>query len=157
MQNMVFDYVFITFIFLYIAGFGFYVFNGIMKHLEENRNLRRLEIENKKVELQMRMDPKLAEKEVEDLVKNYVSQYGFVNFISKQIPFIRDQQVNEMIRYLDKQIMLEISELYIFYIKCITNIEDENDLLIFVDRKVKDQVLEFVTNFNGNNAERFKI
>lgn len=157
MQNMVFDYVFITFIFLYIAGFGFYVFNGIMKHLEENRNLRRLEIENKKVELQMRMDPKLAEKEVEDLVKNYVSQYGFVNFISKQIPFIRDQQVNEMIRYLDKQIMLEISELYIFYIKCITNIEDENDLLIFVDRKVKDQVLEFVTNFNGNNAERFKV
>lgn len=157
MQNMVFDYVFITFIFLYIAGFGFYVFNGIMKHLEENRNLKRLEIENKKVELQMRMDPKLAEKEVEDLVKNYVSQYGFVNFISKQIPFIRDQQVNEMIRYLDKQIMLEISELYIFYIKCITNIEDENDLLIFVDRKVKDQVLEFVTNFNGNNAERFKV
>ena len=157
MQNMVFDYVFITFIFLYIAGFGFYVFNGIMKHLEENRNLRRLEIENKKVELQMRMDPKLAEKEIEDLVKNYVSQYGFVNFISKQIPFIRDQQVNEMIRYLDKQIMLEISELYIFYIKCITNIEDENDLLIFVDKKVKDQVLEFVTNFNGNNAERFKV
>lgn len=157
MQNMVFDYVFITFIFLYIAGFGFYVFNGIMKHLEENRNLKRLEIENKKVELQMRMDPKLAEKEVEDLVKNYVSQYGFANFISKQIPFIRDQQVNEMIRYLDKQIMLEISELYIFYIKCITNIEDENDLLIFVDRKVKDQVLEFVTNFNGNNAERFKV
>lgn len=128
-----------------------------MKHLEENRNLRRLEIENKKVELQMRMDPKLAEKEVEDLVKNYVSQYGFVNFVSKQIPFIRDQQVNEMIRYLDKQIMLEISELYIFYIKCITNIEDENDLLIFVDKKVKDQVLEFVTNFNGNNAERFKV
>lgn len=157
MQNMVFNYVFITFIFLYIAGFAFYVFNGIMKHLEENRNLRRLEIENKKVELQMRMDPKLAEKEVEDLVKNYVSQYGFVNFVSKQIPFIRDQQVNEMIRYLDKQIMLEISELYIFYIKCITNIEDENDLLIFVDRKVKDQVLEFVTNFNGNNAERFKV
>ena len=157
MQNMVFNYVFITFIFLYIAGFGFYVFNGIMKHLEENRNLRRLEIENKKVELQMRMDPKLAEKEVEDLVKNYVSQYGFVNFVSKQIPFIRDQQVNEMIRYLDKQIMLEISELYIFYIKCITNIEDENDLLIFVDKKVKDQVLEFVTNFNGNNAERFKV
>lgn len=157
MQNMVFNNIIAALIFIYVAGFSVYVFNKVMNHLEENRNLRRLEIQNKKCELQMRMDPKLAEKEIEDLVKDYLNQYALVNFITKQIPFIREQEVNEMIRYLDKQILLEISELYIFYIRCIVNINDEDDLLAFIDRKVKEQVLEFVTNFNGNNAERFKV
>ena len=157
MQNMVFNNIIAALIFIYVAGFSVYVFNKVMNHLEENRNLRRLEIQNKKCELQMRMDPKLAEKEIEDLAKDYLNQYALVNFITKQIPFIREQEVNEMIRYLDKQILLEISELYIFYIRCIVNINDEDDLLAFIDRKVKEQVLEFVTNFNGNNAERFKV
>ena len=157
MQNMVFNNIIAALIFIYVAGFSVYVFNKVMNHLEDNRNLRRLEIQNKKCELQMRMDPKLAEKEIEDLVKDYLNQYALVNFITKQIPFIREQEVNEMIRYLDKQILLEISELYIFYIRCIVNINDEDDLLAFIDRKVKEQVLEFVTNFNGNNAERFKV
>ena len=72
MQNMVFNYVFITFIFLYIAGFAFYVFNGIMKHLEENRNLRRLEIENKNPALIKKVQIALQEK------------YGFTQTINNQ-------------------------------------------------------------------------
>ena len=51
-------------------------------------------------------------------------------------------------KYLDKKISLEISDLYIFYIKILVSIQDDNDLLAYIDRKVKQHVLEFVTDYN---------
>lgn len=147
MQNMVFNGL-LFLVFLYVVVFSVYVFIQIMKYLEEKQKIKKMEIENTKMDLMMKMDPKIAETEIEALIKKYVQEYSFTNFVMKQIIYIREDQVEEMVRYLDKQIIMEISELYIFYIKIIINITDEDDLLLYIDRKVRSEVLEFITDFN---------
>ena len=154
MQNMVFNNILFVLVFLYIACFSIYVFIRFMKYLEEKNKLKKIELENNKYDLFMRMDPKLAEKEIEDMIKKKVQEYAFTNFIMKRISYVMDSQINEMIKYLDKQIILEISEMYIFYIKIIANIEDETDLLNFINKKVQEQVLDFVTDFNKQIPEQ---
>jgi hypothetical protein len=53
-----------------------------------------------------------------------------------------------MVKKLTKTIMLELSELYIFYIKIQRDISDEMDILKYINKKVKEHVLEFVTEYN---------
>ena len=154
MQNMVFNNILFVLIFLYITCFSIYAFIRFMKYMEEKNKLKKIELENNKYDLFMRMDPKLAEKEIEDMIKKKVQEYAFTNFIMKRISYVMDPQINEMIKYLDKQIILEISEMYIFYIKIIANIEDETDLLNFINKKVQEQVLDFVTDFNKQIPEQ---
>lgn len=136
---------------LLILSFDFIIsrfFKNISRYLNNKNILEEMQIKNKQYELFMHMDPKLAEEEIDNLIKKYINEYVLSNFIVNKINYIKKPQVDQMIKTLDKVLILEISELYIFYIKTLTNIRNEDDLLNYIDKKVKEHVLEFVTEFN---------
>lgn len=148
MQNLDFELIFNFIKFILALIFIFYIFIRIEKQGKKYLDLKRIDFENDKMELLLKIEPKNAEKEIDEYIKNKLNEYIVKNILINKIEFIRKEQIDKMVRELDKEIILNISELYIFYIKLLTNIKDENDLLIFIDSKVKDHVLQFVTEYN---------
>lgn len=116
--------------------------------IEKRNKLEELKIKNEQYSLFMKMDPKLIENEIDELVKKYLNEYYLNNIFSNNIDFIRRDQIDLMVRELTKNITSEISELYLFYIKCLTNIGNDDDLLKYIYKKVKEHVLDFVTEYN---------
>ena len=122
----------------------------IKPYLDKKNQLRELDLKNKQCELYIQISPQYAEEEINKLVKKYIDTYTLSEIYANNIIYLTHQDIDDMVRKLDKAIMLEISDLYVFYIKLLTNIDDEKDLLVYIDSKVKELVLEFVTEFNKN-------
>lgn len=116
--------------------------------VEKRNRLKELEIKNNQYLLFMQMDPKLIENEIDELIKKYLNDYYLNNIFSSNIDFIRREQIDIMVKQLVKNIIEDISELYLFYIKCLTNIRNDDDLLKYIYKKVKEHVLDFVTEYN---------
>ena len=104
MQNIVFNNFLSVLIFLYIVCFSIYVFIRFMRYLEEKNKLKKIELENNKYDLFMRMDPKLAEK---GIVLNYRYSYiqpGEVRFETENIePRLRIYFYNNRIEIINEK------------------------------------------------------
>lgn len=157
MDSRTITYIFygIYFAMFFITVFGiFYCYSKITMYREIRffidgyLKVKQMKNENKKMELFMAMDSKLAEQEVDEYIKKHVNEYVLENFIVKKIEYIKKPDIELMVKKLDREIMLHISELYVFYIKVVYNINDENDLLVYIDKKVKEHVLDLVTQYN---------
>lgn len=121
----------------------------IFGYLNQKQKIKTEEVKNNQYNLFMQIDVELVEGEIDKLIKKYLNEYVLYEIIMNNIDYVRKDKVEEMIRYLDKKIMIEISELYIFYIKLLRNINNDEDLLEYVNKKVKEHVLNFVTDFNS--------
>lgn len=156
--NVIYQFFIVIGILYFLVGLVY--FTNII--IEKNKFARKnkdisVEIKNKELEIQkmklfMEMDPMLINKEIDDYVSKYVEKYIFKQFVIHQIQYINDTETETMIRSVTGQIAIEISELYVFYFKILYNISDENDLVKFINLKVKDHVLEKITDYNASIA-----
>lgn len=146
MQNMDFN--------LLIIAIGFYtvllliVFLVIKPYLEKRNNINLMRAQNEKMDIMMKLDPKAAEDEIDKLVKNYISEYIFYQFTIHDTKYIRKEETGIMVKSIIRSIMLELSELYIFYIKIVRDVSDETDILEYITKKVREHALEFITEYN---------
>lgn len=157
MQNMVFDYLKIAVVLICIVYLIVYSINLLLlirRVLNRKYDLKAIELENEKISNFMKMDPKVAEDEIDTFISKYIDEYVLKNFIINKITYIKEQQANEMIRYVEKRVLVDLSELYVFYIKILVTINDENDLITYIDKKVKDHVLIKLTDFNKQIKEQ---
>lgn len=129
-----------------VLGLVYYIIKYVYKpYLEKINRLR-------EYDLYMNFDPELAEKEIDKLIDKYLNKYVLENVIVKKIDYLQEPQVNIMISTLTHDICLDITELYIFYIKNICNINDDNDLIKYIRNKVKEHVLDFINDFNNTTS-----
>ena len=56
-----------------------------------------------------------------------------------------------MVRVLTKFIILDISELYTYYISLITDMDDEESLVKYIHSRVMNISVEAVLSFNNSN------
>lgn len=112
------------------------------------KEIKNKQIENEKMKLLAGLDPKSANTEIEEWIKEYINEYAVKNFLAQSIDYIAKDDIDEMIRKLTRECTLHIPELYIFYAKCIVSIKTTDDLVAFLYKKVSNMVLDFATNFN---------
>lgn len=132
---------------LFLDSYLFYLL-VIKDNIKARNELKRKEIENAKMDLMMKLDPNLAEEEINKYIKGYLDQYMLSHFIINKIQYIKANEIEKMIRDLDKEIIIDISELYISYIKILINVNDDQDIIRFINKKVKENVLAVVTEYN---------
>lgn len=117
-------------------------------YLERKNDLRDKEIKNKRDELYMAMDAELVEKEIDSMVEKEMNQYVLINFISQNILYIRQPEIEKMIIILTNEISNKISGLYIFYIRVLVSVENEEELKSYIKQKVQEHVLKFTIDYN---------
>lgn len=129
------------------------IFYYLIAVVNKRNKLKEMEIKNTQYELFTKLDPSLIEEEIDKLINKYINNYYINYMIPNNIDYLKKDAIEKMIKELTKQVMLDLSELYLFYIKTLTNIKSDEDLLMFVHKKIKEHVLIFVTDYNKPKAE----
>lgn len=128
---------------LSILGYKFYIFITIK--IEE---IEKKKVENNKIELYSKIDPKLVKQELINLIRDYTARYMTKSIMVNHIDFIKNDQMDEMVKSIVKDVMLEMSDMYLVYCKLLYNINNEDDLLKVIYHLTVDVVLDVVTEFN---------
>lgn len=146
-----FIYGIIIFILTGILIVGVLILLKLFTYLGNKEIIKNKEIDLKKMQLYSSLDPKLLNNELDEWIKKYINKYIIKNFLVHDIQFIKKDEIDEMIKNITKIAMLDMSDMYLFYVKLLINIEDENNVLSFIYDKVSDLVLDVVTEFNKAN------
>ena len=111
-------------------------------------DINRRKTMNKQYELFMDVDIEKTEEMIDKLIRKHLEEYVLKEIIVQQIEYINKDQVKTMVKEIDKSILISLSDLYIFYIKLLTKIESEDDVVRYIHHKTNEHVLNFVTDFN---------
>jgi hypothetical protein len=122
--------------------------NFIYPYLSERNKLLDKKNKNDLYKLYSTLDPKLMEEEIENYINGYIERYYLYNIATRDNNYINSDDIEDMKIRIIEHITINISELYIFYIKCLENVEDETDLISFIKSKVEVAIIDFVVAHN---------
>ena len=125
-------------------------YTGINPIAKRYLTIRNKEVENKKMELYLNISPELMEKEIDKFIDDYVKRYIVYRFMSRKIIYINDEECEKMVKSVTENILIELSELYLFYLRTLTDIPDDDALIRVVNTKVKNKCIEQVLDYNSS-------
>lgn len=147
---MVREMIFLVCIILLLIYFVWVTIFITNKYLIPKNNIREMEAKNQKYSLLSTISVEAVQKYIKDYIEEKINNYIMYKFISQRKNYIRDEDMETMIKDVTKLIYLEISELYIFYIKLIYSINDDDSLLKYINTLVKESAIELVSNYNSS-------
>ena len=118
----------------------------ILKYKENIKN-KELKIEESKLYSNIDINEvnALLDKYFDDRAKSYILN----NFIKNKISYVNAEQKRAMVRDLTKSTILDISELYIYYIKLLHNLNTDDDLTSFIYVMISKYTEENVAALNS--------
>ena len=129
--------------FILILGSVYIILLFIIKPMvDKYLDIRNKEIKNKLAEIYNTIDTKA--------VRTEVDQYILYKFIANKVSYIKQQEVDDMIKDVTKSVCKEIPELYIYYIKLIYSVSTDEELVTFVHQKTMALVIDSVSNYNSS-------
>lgn len=135
-----------------IAGIFTYGLVFILKpYMDEKNRIREIETKNKTYELFVNIEPEAVQKELDTYFERYVNRYITYKFIANKVIYIKQDDIEKMVSDITKLIMIEISELYIYYIKLLRSIENNEDLIQYIYSRVSTITIDTVANYNSAN------
>lgn len=145
------NYIIILLIVVLVLSFFIWSTIYITKHyLEPKNKLEEMKIKNDKYNLFSTLSIEAINQYLDDYFERHIQQYISMKFLARKITYIKEEDCETMVRDITKVVALEISELYIFYIKMIYNISTDEDLLKFINSKVKIVAIEQVSAYNSS-------
>ena len=121
---------------------------SIAKEMGRKNDIEANKVKNEQNRIYMDIDTRRAKEVIDETIKEYINKWILVNITSKSGNYIKDSEVDELINYVTSTFILEMSDVHLFYIKCIVNISDDDSLIVFVRNEVKFLVLEVLNEFN---------
>ena len=135
-----------------IVGVFIYGLVFIVKpYMNEKNRIREIESKNKTYELFASIDPEVVQKELDTYFERYVNRYITYKFIANKVIYIKQDDIEKMVSDTTKLIMIEISELYIYYIKLLRSIDNNEDLIQYIYSRVSTITIDTVANYNSAN------
>jgi len=124
---------------------------NIIPYLNEKNSIRRQELKIKEYEMYSKVDINEVSNIVDNYFQKYINRYITYKFIAKKKIYVKQDEIELMVRDITKVISIQISELYVYYIKFLQNINNEEDLIKFIHSKVSELTIESVSSFNNSN------
>ena len=134
-----------------VTIFGYGLIFIIKPYINEKNRIREIELKNKTYELFASIDPEAVQKELDTYFERYVNRYITYKFIANKVIYIKQDDIEKMVRDTTKLIMIEISELYIYYIKILRSIDNNEDLIQYIYSRVSTITIDTVANYNSAN------
>ena len=146
---MVIDYLFNT-VWILIPTITLYLIfrNHISQYLKERNKILTIKNKNELYKLYSSLDPKLMGDEIDNFIKGYVEQYYLYNIAIRENHYINAEDTETMKMRVIESVTVNISELYLFYSKCLTNIENDEDLISFIKSRTESIIIDFVVSHN---------
>ena len=120
----------------------------IKPYLTKLNDIRMMNAMNDKYNLFAELSVEDINNTLDNYFSVYVRRYIVYKFVSNNILYINKDDTENMIKDITKNIAIEISELYIFYIRMVYEINTDEDLLRFINNRVKNISVEEIINYN---------
>ena len=147
MMNGIYLIIITVLILAYLLWATIYITTKYLIPKNENKSM---ELKNEKYNLFASINTESVNANITEYFTNHIQKYIAYRFMSKKINYIREDDIEIMIKDITKLIYIEISELYIFYIKMLYSINNDDDLLKYINLKVKEISIELITNYNSS-------
>ena len=131
--------------------FGYGLVFIVKQYMNEKNRIREIESKNKTYEFFASIDPEAVQKELDTYFERYVNRYITYKFIANKVIYIKQDDIEKMVSDTTKLIMIEISELYIYYIKLLRAIDNNEDLIQYIYSRVSTITIDTVANYNSAN------
>lgn len=144
----------LTLLFILIVGILIPLILFII-YLMERDNIKRIidikdrSVKNEKYKLFNEIDSEAIEEKINNYIENYINRYILYKFIAQKVIYINQDDLTTMINDVTKNIIIDISELYTYYISLIYNIDGDESLISIIKNKVTNSAVEIVTNYNS--------
>lgn len=146
--NMIFILIIVSMI---LAAFIWTVIYITDKYLIPKNNIKELELKNETYNLFAQISVEKVNEYINNYFEEHVKQYIAMKFVLKRQNYIKESECDILVKDLTKVIYIEISELYLFYIRMIYKINTDEDLLKFINIKVKNIAIDYIASFNSSN------
>jgi len=120
---------------------------NIAREMRRKNDIEDRKVKNDLYRVYMDIDLIRAKELIDAIINEYIIDWVGMNIGGEN--YIKDEQVSRMINEVTSKFILEMSDVHLFYIKCIYNVTNDKSLLLFVREKVKKLVLIFITDFNA--------
>ena len=125
-----------------------FVVRKAFPYLDKKNELKEKEIKNEKYKIFLAADTENMTKELDEYFQKAINKYIIYKFVSKKISYIGADDLETMIKDLTKSIVIDISELYVFYISMTASISNQEDLVRYIRDKIKVISIDMVSNYN---------
>lgn len=85
---------------------------------------------------------------IDNILNQYINRWVLVNITSKGDDYIKDSEVEDLIKDVTTMFIANMSDVHLFYMNCLYRIPDDDTLVMVVREKVKFLVLDFIIEFN---------
>ena len=116
---------------------------------KRKNDIDELKTKNDLYRVYMDIDLSKTEEVIDNIIKGYINKWVLINIDAKGGDYIKDAEVEELIKYTTANFIAEMSDIHLFYIKCLTSITDQDSLVRYIRNKVKLLVLDFITDYNS--------
>ena len=136
-------------IILFFAVFAFLIVTGIVKYIiDKTEERKNKDLELRKTELYTLIDPNKLNNLIAEWVHTYVQKYILTNMTIHNIEFINQDMTKLMIKEVSTQIILEMSDMHLTFLKLKFNMNKQEDLIKYVYNLVTDDVIVTVSDYN---------
>ena len=127
----------------------FFTLSKIYDERKRKNDIEELKTKNDLYRVYMDIDLVKTEEIIDNILKAYINKWVLVNIDAKGGDYIKDAEVQELIKYVTANFIAEMSDVHLFYIKCLTTLTDDESLIRYIRNKVKLLVLDFITDYNS--------
>lgn len=138
-------------IIIIVAAYLVTMFFIIKPYLESKNELLDKKYKNELYELYTKIKPEAVQESLNNMVDIKIQEFILYNIRTREAQYMNSKDVDKMIKTVTSDLYLSLSELYVFYIKLIYNIENDEDVLTYLNKLVKRRSIDIVAE---NNAER---
>lgn len=106
------------------------------------------ETKNELYNMYIRIDPDAVQKTIDNLIDEKINEYVLYRIRTREAQHISSKDSENIVSTVTESIYIELSELYLFYIKLLVNIETDEDLLTYINSRVKYRSILFISENN---------
>ena len=133
-----------------IIGILIINFSTLRPYLITKNKIEDMRIINEKNILLANIDITSINEKLDKYFEDYIERYIVYKFIANKVVYINQDEVDEMVKDLTKRIVMDMSELYIFYLQLNTPINSDDDIISAVFTRVQELAVEKVSTFNSD-------
>ena len=139
----------IDIVLFFFALFVILVTFGMIKYIVDKIEERKSkELELKKTELYTLIDPVKLDNLISEWIHTYIRKYILTNYTIHNVNFVNQDMTKLMIKEVSSQIIVEMSDMYLAFIKLKYNLNRDEDLIKYVYNLVSDEVLIAISDYN---------
>lgn len=134
-----------------VTIFGIIISLIVNKELNRRNNIKENELKNNLYRIYTDLDLVQMDQYIDELLNRYISKWILVNITSKNGNYIKESEINQLIKDVTMEFIVNISPVQLFYAQCLSEITNDDSLTRFVREKVKFLVLDKVNDFNSES------